>query len=111
MAGARIVNLTVSDVAGDALDAITDPTVQDTTTVADAIAALALHGLWDQRRPPRCARTSSRATPSRRRSTASPCDTVLLVNGEAACQAMAERAAELGRSADRALDQPRGREP
>jgi glycerate-2-kinase len=42
----RSVNLTVSDVTGGQLDAITDPTVQDTTTVADAIDVLLDHRLW-----------------------------------------------------------------
>jgi glycerate-2-kinase len=40
IAPARILNLTVSDVVGDPLDCITDPTVQDTSTVADALSAL-----------------------------------------------------------------------
>jgi glycerate 2-kinase len=48
IAPARIVNLTVSDVAGDALDVITDPTVPDTSTVADAISVLEDYDLWDQ---------------------------------------------------------------
>ena len=47
-APARVVNLTVSDVAGDALDVITDPTVQDTSTAADARAVLVAYGLWDR---------------------------------------------------------------
>ena len=42
-----IVNLTVSDVAGDPLDAITDPTVQDTSTAPSALAVLDRAGLWD----------------------------------------------------------------
>ena len=48
IAPARIINLTVSDVAGDTLDVITDPTVRDTSTVADAISVLEDYGLWDQ---------------------------------------------------------------
>src|SRR2546428_507345 len=40
IAPARILNLTVSDVVGDPLDCITDPTVQDTSSVADALSAL-----------------------------------------------------------------------
>jgi glycerate 2-kinase len=40
IAPARILNLTVSDVVGDPLDCITDPTVQDTSTVADALSVL-----------------------------------------------------------------------
>jgi glycerate 2-kinase len=45
-APARIVNLTVSDVAGDPLDAITDPTVPDGTTRADAVEILRAYDLW-----------------------------------------------------------------
>ena len=45
IAPARIVNLTVSDVVGDPLDCITDPTVVDTSTVADALAVLEDYGL------------------------------------------------------------------
>jgi glycerate 2-kinase len=44
LAPARILNLTVSDVVGDPLDYITDPTVQDTSTVADALSVL---GEWE----------------------------------------------------------------
>jgi len=40
IAPARILNLTVSDVVGDPLDCITDPTVQDTSSVADALSVL-----------------------------------------------------------------------
>ncbi len=39
-APARLINLTVSDVAGDPLDAITDPSVPNESTPADAIAVL-----------------------------------------------------------------------
>jgi hydroxypyruvate reductase/glycerate 2-kinase len=46
-APARVVNLTVSDVAGSPLDAVTDPTVQDTSTVERARELLHLAGLWD----------------------------------------------------------------
>lgn len=44
---ARLVNLTVSDVVGDAFDYITDPTVPDTSTLADARATLDRYRLWD----------------------------------------------------------------
>ena len=44
---ARLVNLTVSDVVGDALDYITDPTVPDTSTLADARSTLDRYRLWD----------------------------------------------------------------
>jgi glycerate 2-kinase len=48
IAPARILNLTVSDVVGDPLDCITDPTVQDTSTVADALSVLREWELLDQ---------------------------------------------------------------
>jgi glycerate-2-kinase len=47
-APARIVNLTVSDVARSPLDAVTDPTVQDTVAPAQARQILHGAGLWDQ---------------------------------------------------------------
>lgn len=95
MAGGRIVNLTVSDVSGDALDAITDPTVQDTTTVDDAIEVLRIHGLWD-----RVAGSVRRHLESGGAESPSldgaDVHTVVLVDGETACRAMGERATELG---------------
>jgi glycerate 2-kinase len=48
IAPARILNLTVSDVVGDPLDCITDPTVQDTSAVADALSVLREWELLDQ---------------------------------------------------------------
>ncbi len=45
-AGTRLVNLTVSDVIGDRLDYITDPSVPDTATFADARATLDKYDLW-----------------------------------------------------------------
>lgn len=48
IAPARIVNLTISDVAGDVHDLVTDPSVQDTSTVGDAIAVLKDYGIWDE---------------------------------------------------------------
>jgi len=46
--GATLVNLTVSDVIGDALDYVTDPTVPDTSTLADARATLSRYRLWER---------------------------------------------------------------
>lgn len=48
MAPATIINLTVSDVIGDPLDCITDPTVTDSSTFADAISTLKKYDLWDK---------------------------------------------------------------
>lgn len=50
-AGVQLINLTVSDVIGDALDYITDPTVADTSTVDDARATLSKYGLWERVTP------------------------------------------------------------
>ena len=47
IAPARVLNLTVSDVVGDPLDCITDPTVADTSTVADALSVLKEWNLLD----------------------------------------------------------------
>ncbi len=48
MAPATIINLTVSDVIGDPLDCITDPTVTDSSTYDDAIHALKKYDLWEK---------------------------------------------------------------
>jgi len=48
IAPARILNLTVSDVVGDPLDCITDPTVQDTSSVAAALSVLREWELLDR---------------------------------------------------------------
>ncbi len=47
-APARVVNLTVSDVAGSPLDAITDPSVQDTSDAGRAREVLLSCGLWEK---------------------------------------------------------------
>jgi glycerate 2-kinase len=97
IAPARIVNLTVSDVAGDQLDVLTDPTVKDTSTVADAVSVLDDYGLWDELAPSiRDFLRSPRA--------ASPdldgveITTELLVTGMTVCHAMIEQAEQLGYS-------------
>jgi glycerate 2-kinase len=91
----RVVNLTVSDVVGDLLDAITDPTVVDTTTAADAVRVLQDNELWE------------RVAPSIRRHLSSgnadspaldgiDIRTILLAAGITACEAMAAASIELG---------------
>ncbi len=45
-AGCEVLNLTVSDVVGDPLDAVTDLTVPDTSTFADAQAVCDRWDLW-----------------------------------------------------------------
>lgn len=44
---AQVINLTVSDVAGSPLDAVTDPTVQDSSSAARARSVLQQAQLWD----------------------------------------------------------------
>jgi len=61
--GCAVVNLTVSDVVGDPLDNITDPTVPDTSTFADARRACDSFELWD-RLPGSVAAHLRRADPS-----------------------------------------------
>ena len=92
---ARLVNLTVSDVAGDHIDAITDPTVPDSTRTGDAIAVLRGNGLWE-RTPRRSARICRDGTRSRPKLDPDAIQTVLLVTGTTACDAMAVEATELG---------------
>jgi hydroxypyruvate reductase/glycerate 2-kinase len=94
---AALVNLTVSDGAGDHLDAITDPSVPDTTTAADAIAVLRGHGLWDRVPDSVRAHLGTDEAESPDLGDAERIQTVLLVTGTSACDAMAVAAAELGR--------------
>jgi glycerate 2-kinase len=95
IAPARIVNLTVSDVAGDVLDAVTDPTVEDTSSPDDAVAILHDYGLWES--APESIRRHLRSPAA-----ASPdlsgieVSTTLLVTGHSACEAMSLEAAALG---------------
>jgi glycerate 2-kinase len=97
VAPARLINLTVSDVAGDPLDAITDPTVANDSTVADATSILRSHDLWGE------------VAGSIRRHLEDPrlevpdlsgmeMHTTLLVTGEMACEAMAAEARAAGAS-------------
>ena len=97
-APATVINLTVSDVAGDALDAITDPTVQNASTVADALTILHGHGLWDEL--PESVREHL-SDPRLRTPDLSAVDihSTLLVTGEMACEAMTAAAAAAGTTA------------
>jgi len=96
IAPAKIVNLTISDVAGDPLDYITDLTVPDTSTVADAIQVLHRYHLWD--RMPESVRQHLLQGEKAESPDLSEVDiyTLMLATGDTACEAMARRAAELG---------------
>lgn len=100
LAGSSIVNLTVSDVAGDVLDAITDPTVQDTTSRDDAVNVLIEHGLWDRVDPTIQAhlRGDDAESPSL---SGAAIQTVLVATGDMAASAMLRRADELGLRGER----------
>lgn len=92
-APARLVNLAVSDVAGDVLDVLTDPSVQDTSTAADARAVLAAYDLWDQVPPSIRAHLESEEAESPRLDE-DLVETELLVSGRGACEAMLRAAGD-----------------
>lgn len=99
-AGTRLINLTVSDVVGDRLDYVTDLTVPDTSTFADACAVLDRYELWDS-----FPETSVRHLRARRpeAETTRPGDLahldrqdVLLLAADCACRAASAAAAARG---------------
>lgn len=93
-APARLINLTVSDVAGDHIDAITDPSVADTSRAGDAIAILYGHGLWE--RVPASIRDHLQSAAAESPDlSGTTIQTVLLVTGATACEAMANEALAL----------------
>jgi hydroxypyruvate reductase/glycerate 2-kinase len=98
--GAYLINLTVSDVIGDPLDYITDPTVPDTSTLDDARSTLTKYDLWTKL-PLSLNHFLKNAGPEFE----SPKEADLaghhrhdfiLVKGTAACEAAAEKARTLG---------------
>ena len=91
---ARLINLTVSDVAGDHIDSITDPSVADSTRASDAIAILYGHGLWE--RTPRSIRDHLQSPLAESPALdGAEIQTVLLVTGSTACDAMSLEASGL----------------
>ena len=95
---AHLINLTVSDVIGDPLDYITDPTVPDTSTFKDARSAISKYHLWDKL-PVSVSNYLKTATPGLE----SPKDlsdhqlhNFIIVSGDAACVAAAEKAKDMG---------------
>jgi glycerate-2-kinase len=96
IAPARVVNLTVSDVAGDPLDAITDPTVSDASTPDEAVAALRENGLWP--RVPGSIREHLGGSAGPPPAIDEPA-TVVLASGRTACDAMVAEARTLGAKA------------
>ncbi len=99
-AQAPLINLTVSDVIGDALDCITDPTVPDTSTLDDARATLDKYDLWS-RVPATVAAYLRNAcvdqeTPKPEDFVDRPMQSLVVVPGDRACVGAAKRAETLG---------------
>jgi glycerate 2-kinase len=97
---AHLINLTVSDVIGDPLDYITDPTVPDTSILDDARATLTKYDLWE-RVPPSVAKFLKEAGPQHETPKAGDLAAhrrhdFIIVKGEAACEGAAEKARALG---------------
>jgi glycerate 2-kinase len=94
-AGATVLNLTVSDVVGDPVDLLCDPSVQDTSSTSAAIAVLRRHGLWSEL--PAEIRDHLRGERSQSPSLAGrDITTVVLITGAEVVGQMADRARALG---------------
>ncbi len=97
---AVIINLTVSDVIGDPLDYITDPTVPDTSTFDDARAVMTKYKLWNMVAPSIAAYLKKgnieNETP---KSLPHTIHTHIIVRGDVGCVGAYEKAKELGYNA------------
>jgi glycerate 2-kinase len=91
---ARIVNVTISDVSGDPADCITDPTVQDTSTVGNAVEVLRRYELWDGV-PPSIRHHLESPQARSPDVTSGDIHTAIIVTGRLACDAMVARAQAL----------------
>ena len=92
---ARLINLTVSDVPGNDLETLTDPSVQGTTTVAEAIELLNRRGLWGS--IPASVREYLCSDPAALPDLGgAEIHSELLVTGGDACEAMTSRARAAG---------------
>jgi glycerate-2-kinase len=95
---ATLINLTVSDVVGDALDYITGPTVPDTSYFDDARNVLDEYRLWDDL--PQSAveyiRHGSRSNDTPKSFNGLPLHSFVIVPGDAACTGAYDRSVELG---------------
>ncbi|MDX6588518.1 MAG: glycerate 2-kinase [Solirubrobacterales bacterium] len=97
VAPARLVSLVVSDVAGDLLDVTSDPSVQDTTSVSDALEVIHRRDLWSEL-PASIREHLTSADAHSPELTGEP-HAVLLVHGAGVCDAMAAEARSSGVSA------------
>ncbi len=95
---ATLINLTVSDVVGDALDYVTGPTVPDTSGFDDARTVMDEFDLWDEF-PTSAAEYLHRGDESKetpKHFSGLPLHSFVVLSGDVACVAACERAAELG---------------
>jgi glycerate 2-kinase len=95
---ATLINLTVSDVVGDMLDYITDPTVPDTSTFGDARKVLDDFDLWDKFPASASAylRNGGCEQETPKLFDGAPLYTYVVVDGAAASRGALARADELG---------------
>lgn len=99
---ATLINLTVSDVVGDALDYITGPSVPDSSTFDDARATLDTFQLWDQF-PPAAAeylRRGDEAQETPKDFGDAPLFSFVVVPGDAAVKAACQLGLRLGYRAE-----------
>jgi glycerate-2-kinase len=97
---ANLINLTVSDVTGDELDYITDPTVADSSFLEDARTTLTKYVLWE-RVPTAVANYLKNAgpeheTPKNDDLADHNLHSFILVKSASVCEAAADKASELG---------------
>jgi glycerate-2-kinase len=96
----HLINLTVSDVIGDPLDYITDPTVPDTSTFDDARSTLTKFDLWAK--VPKSVSEflksagPDRETPKKRDLAGRNRHDFILIKGDVVCESAAQKARELG---------------
>lgn len=95
---ATLINLTVSDVVGDALDYITGPTVPDTSFFDDARTVMDEYELWDifPQSASEYLRNGSEKNETPKEFDGKPLYSWVLVSGDAACVGAHKRAIELG---------------
>lgn len=95
-----LINLTVSDVIGDPLDYITDPTVPDTSTFDDARSTLTKYDLW-AKVPKSVSEFLKSAGPDQETPKESDLaghnrHDYILIKGDVACESAAQKAKDLG---------------
>lgn len=97
-AGVQLINLTVSDVIGDQLDCVTDPSVGDTSTLPEARATLDRYGLWESIPHTVSLHLSGNAEETCREADLSHLDRmdILLIRNDATCMAAAAAARSHG---------------